>query len=137
MHENRKCIVVDTNVFISFLIGKELLPLKEKIFTGELILLMSLELLEELIQVVKREKFKKYFSVAQIEELILLLNELGHFIEVKSELNICRDKKDNFLLELAQDGNADYIVTGDADLLSLHSVGKTKIISFREFADFQ
>jgi len=45
----------------------------------------------------------------------------------------CRDAKDNFLLELAVDGKADYLVTGDNDLLILQTVQKTKIIRMNDF----
>ena len=48
-------------------------------------------------------------------------------IEVKSAVTHCRDNKDNFLLALAKDGKADYLLTGDKDLLELKSFGKTKI----------
>ena len=48
-------------------------------------------------------------------------------IEVNSIVTICRDSKDNFLLALAKDGKADYLLTGDKDLLELKKFGKTKI----------
>lgn len=50
-------------------------------------------------------------------------------IEVESIVTICRDPKDNFLLALAKDGKADYLITGDNDLLVLNKFGKTKIIT--------
>jgi len=43
------------------------------------------------------------------------------------------DPKDNFLLALAKDGNADYLITGDNNLLSLKEFGKTKIVTLSEF----
>lgn len=50
-----------------------------------------------------------------------------------STLNFCRDEKDNFLLNLAVDGNADYLITGDKDLLVLEKIEKTKILTYSEF----
>ena len=52
---------------------------------------------------------------------------------MKSKVNICRDKKDNFLLSLCVDGNADYLITGDNDLLSINNVEETSILTFKEF----
>ncbi len=46
-----------------------------------------------------------------------------------------RDKNDDFLLALAQDGQAEYLVTGDKDLLVLGSFAQTQIISLRHFTD--
>jgi putative PIN family toxin of toxin-antitoxin system len=57
-----KRIVLDTNLWISFLITKDLSKLDNRIFTGETILIFSQELLHEFITVVSSPKFKKYFS---------------------------------------------------------------------------
>lgn len=54
-------------------------------------------------------------------------------IHVSSRVDICRDPNDNFLLELAEDGNADYLLTGDQDLLSIRKYGNTEIIKISEF----
>ena len=56
-------------------------------------------------------------------------------IEVESIVTICRDPKDNFLLALAKDGKADYLLTGDKDLLDLIKFGKTKIKTITAFID--
>ena len=47
-------------------------------------------------------------------------------------MDICRDEKDNFLLNLSVDGKADYLVTGDKDLLVLEMINKTRILTYRE-----
>lgn len=54
-------------------------------------------------------------------------------VEVKSIITICRDTKDNFLLALAKDGKADYLLTGDKDLLELKKFGRTKIKTITSF----
>lgn len=53
--------------------------------------------------------------------------------EVKSEINICRDSKDNFILALCKDANADYLLTGDKDLLELRELGTTQILTISAF----
>jgi hypothetical protein len=54
-------------------------------------------------------------------------------IEVSSVVTVCRDPKDNFLLALAKDGKADFLLTGDNDLLELKKFSKTKIETFTSF----
>jgi len=54
-------------------------------------------------------------------------------IIVNLETNLCRDIKDNYLLSLAIDSNADFLITGDNDLLVLENVKKTRIVKFTEF----
>jgi len=49
------------------------------------------------------------------------------FVDVKSVIQLSRDEKDNFLLALAVDGIADYLLTGDLDLLELKAIGRTSI----------
>ena len=55
-------VVIDTNIWISFLIGKTLSGLKEAIIQDEVCLLFSEELFEEFLTVVQRPKFARYFS---------------------------------------------------------------------------
>ena len=52
---------------------------------------------------------------------------------MKSNIEVCRDAKDNFLLNLAIDSKADYLITGDTDLLIIEKIKKTNIITFTEF----
>jgi uncharacterized protein len=54
-------------------------------------------------------------------------------VKVTSVTDVCRDKKDNYLLALSKDGGADLLVTGDEDLQVLGSFGKTVILSPAEF----
>ena len=61
------------------------------------------------------------------------MKKVAKMVETKSVQTQCRDPKDNFLLELAVDGKADYLITGDKDLLELKSVHKTKIVRIEDF----
>lgn len=126
-------IVIDTNIWISFLIGKTLKKLKDLIFEEKVIILTSEEQIEEVIAVLQRNKFKKYFNNNDIEELLYLIYKTCKIVDIKERVNICRDKKDNFILDIAINGKADYIVTGDKDLLILSSFRGTKIITFSEY----
>jgi putative PIN family toxin of toxin-antitoxin system len=95
--------------------------------------LFSNDLFSDLIEVLNRPKFKKYFSASAIEELIALLYEKVELIEIINHFNDCRDPKDNFLLDLAVSGHANYLVTGDADLLILNPFHGVEIISYQAF----
>ena len=75
MQDNRLCVVIDTNIWISFLIGKSLTGLSEAIISDQVIVLFSDDLFDELIKVLERPKFKKYFSETAIEDLVTLLCE--------------------------------------------------------------
>ena len=125
--------ILDTNLWISFLIGKQLSELKLLISEGVIIPVYSQELLQEFLQVTQRQKFKKYFKSQAIIELIVFLNEIGKIVEITSMVSICRDPKDNYLLALAKDGNVDFLITGDKDLLILKRFEKTIILSYNEF----
>lgn len=80
-----------------------------------------------------RPKFKKYFSQKDIEKIFENFDHFGELISVHSNVQICRDKKDNFLLNLAIDSKADFLITGDKDLLILEKIENTKIITFADF----
>ncbi len=128
-------VVIDTNIWISFLIGKTLIGLRDAIISGRITILFSEELFAELIEVLQRPKFKKYFSATAIEQLIVLLYDRVEWIEITRHFDDCRDKKDNFLLDLSVSGYADYLVTGDDDLLTLNPFYGIEIVSYRTFQD--
>ncbi len=95
--------------------------------------LYSSHLLEEIDNVIRRPKFKKYFSESNWYLLIELFTTYGIQIDVVSNLAICRDSKDNFLLNLAIDGKADFLITGDNDLLVLEKIENTRIVTFSDY----
>ena len=126
-------VIVDTNIWISFLIGKNLKGLQEYIDSQTIIIIACNEQIQELTEVFKKPKIKKYFSPEQIDEFFELLDESSVNIILKTKTELCRDLKDNYLLSLAIDSNADFLITGDNDLLILTSVENTKIIKFIDF----
>lgn len=128
-------LILDTNLWISFLISSNYEKLDKLLFDNKSKLLFSRELLEEFITVANRPKLKKYFPKHDVENLLETIGEVAEFVEVTSEVTKCRDPKDNFLLSLAVDGNADYLLTGDNDLLVLEKIGNTEIKTISEFLD--
>ncbi len=126
-------IIIDTNLWISFLITRDFTKLDEIIFSRQGILVFSQELLDEFLSVAKRPKLRRFFSVSDIEEIIETIDEYADFVKVQTKIEVCRDPKDNFLLSLSVDGNADFLLTGDKDLLDLIKFGETTIITISEF----
>lgn len=126
-------IIIDTNLWVSFLITKDFTKLDEIIFSKQGILVFSQELLDEFIEVARRPKFRRFFSDSDIEEILETIEEYADFVKVQTPVNVCRDPKDNFLLSLAVDGNADILLTGDKDLLDLTKFGETIISTISDF----
>lgn len=126
-------IILDTNIWISYLITKNHSLLDDLLINQQITILFSEELLNEFFEVINRPKLKKYFKHKDLEVILEIIENYGELIEVKSKIEICRDYKDNFLLSLAVDAKANYLISGDADLLVLKKIKKTKIISIKEF----
>lgn len=126
-------IIIDTNLWISFLITKDFTKLDEIIFSRHGIFVFSRELIDEFLEVARRPKFRRFFSFADIEEILETIEEYADFVNVQTKIEVCRDPKDNFLLSLAIDGNANFLLTGDKDLLDLVKFGETTIITISDF----
>ena len=128
-------LIIDTNLWISFIISNNQSILDPFLFTGEARLLFSAELITEIQQTIIKPRLKKYFRTNALEEMFSAFEPFIDLIEVESVVTACRDHKDNFLLALAKDGKADYLLTGDNDLLELKKFGKTKIKPIAGFID--
>lgn len=128
-------IVIDTNIRISFLIGKELHALRDLIVNEKVKVITTDQLIDEIRLVTSRDKLKKYFSPDKVSDLIALLDILADKVKIKKVDKICRDPKDDFLLALSKEGRADYLITGDKDLLDILVYGRTKIVSARQFKE--
>lgn len=126
-------IVIDTNIWISYLLGGLLQDIDKKIVLKEIKVVVSDEMLRELSEVSSRPKFKNIFTAKRIKELFSLLDSYAIVVLPSKKINVCRDKKDNFLLEVALEGKADYLITGDEDILVLGSFHNTKIIRPKDF----
>lgn len=128
-------IILDTNWYISATINqKSRRRLYELLTNKNLVILFSNEILSEYNQVIKRDKFKKIINYAQVTRFMNLVISRTELIEIKSDLKGSRDLGDNFLLSLSHDSNADYLVTGDLDLLVLKISGTTKITTLNDFS---
>jgi len=75
------------------------------------------------------------FGLISAEKLLRQTSIKTEFITVTSPIGLCPDTKDNFLLSLAIDGKATHILTGDKDLLVLHNLKKTRILTISEYLE--
>ena len=127
-------VVVDTNVFISILIrpGNTFLPLVDYIDLHATIL-YSTETMTELVDVLRRQKFAKYTTAEDVAAFVTWVADAGEFVTVEEPVIGSRDPKDNKFLALAVAGKADYLVSGDKDLLVLGHIGATPILSPTDF----
>jgi uncharacterized protein len=133
MKKNNR-FVLDNNILVSALLIKNSPPFQIiKKIEAQGLTLYSEPTLLELNRVLSRKKFNKYFTVEEKQEFILKLVEMSELIEIKESITICRDSKDDKFLELAISGNADFIITGDQDLLVLNPFRNIEIITANEF----
>ena len=129
--------VIDTNTLVSgLLFGKKSIP-KQAIDKATKVgrLLISSDTLDELIEVFEREKFNKYFPYQERMEALKDFVKLCKLIEIEERVEACRDSKDDKFLEVAVNGQAFAIVTGDKDLLVLNPFRDIPILTAREFLD--
>jgi putative PIN family toxin of toxin-antitoxin system len=94
-------VILDTNLFISFLISKRLDNLDMLLESGDVTLIFSEELLEEFLEVSTRPKFKKFLKKSDLHSLLSKIHDFGELVKVESKILACRDPKDDFLLSLA------------------------------------
>lgn len=126
-------IIIDTNLWISFLIGRKLSCLLELLSYPEYQLVVCTELMEEIKDVFSRPKFARYFTSEQLDLLMKFMNERAVSFILKDIPSRCRDPKDDYLLELALVSNADFLITGDKDLLDIKDIGLCQIVTASEF----
>ncbi|MDR0798502.1 MAG: putative toxin-antitoxin system toxin component, PIN family [Dysgonamonadaceae bacterium] len=128
-------IIIDTNLWISLLIGKRLSELRFLCNNESISVYICDELKAEFLRIASREKIRKYTTEERITHTLELMEAscVLNSITNKTISPYLRDAKDLYLLALADTVKADYILTGDKDLLILHSHHKTKIVTYKEF----
>ncbi len=129
-----KRVVIDTNNLISA-IGWEgnSRNLLRKAINKEYELIISVKQIEELKRVMDYPKFK--FDERQKKKFLEMIFEISTVIDAKTELKVADDKNDDMLIECAIEGKADFIISGDDDLLRLKEFKSVKIVSVRDFLE--
>ncbi len=126
--------VFDTNTVVSAALFRGSVP-EQALFLALRIdaILMSRELADELNDVLSRPRFDRYADRENREEFLQDLVRQVESVEVTERVRACRDPKDDKILELAVNGNADFIVTGDDDLLVMNPFRNIEILRAAEF----
>jgi len=126
--------VFDTNVIISALLFGQSKP-GQAFFAaldrGQI--LISAPVFHELSTVLSRDKFVPYLLREERELFLAVLLRKAVLIEIHERVKACRDPKDDMLLELAVNGKATCIISGDEDLLELNPFRGMSIITPDEF----
>lgn len=132
-------VVFDTNLYISFLLSKgnsPILQILEAWQKGQFVVLLSPEILKEVAQVLISEKIKKLTKLDNKEIKQFLKNIAQRAIVFEPHANykiIQQDPADDKFLNLAIDGSAKYIVSGDQHLLKLNKFKKVCILNPKQF----
>ncbi len=127
--------VFDNNVLVSAALLADV-PRKafDKLLDNGTVL-VSIPVLLELAAVLNRPKFDQYVTHDERMRFMVSFLKVAQMVEVNETIVACRDPKDDKLLELAVNGNADFLITGDKDLLVLSPFRGVEIITPREFLD--
>lgn len=96
---------------------------------------MSQPIWEEVQAVLGREKFDQYITFSERQFFLMGLSKTVEFIDIQETVVACRDPEDNKALELAVNGQAQTIITGDRDLLVLHPFEGVSILTVRQFLE--
>lgn len=127
-------VIIDTNLWISFLIGLKASSAIRRILTdGTVDIVMTDILQQEIMAVASRPKFARYFAPQACERLLAFLRARSEDYPLGDIPVRCRDPKDDYLLELARVADADILVTGDKDLTDLHKFGHCQILTLAAF----
>lgn len=127
-------VVVDPNLLVSILIGKRVTGLKAIFHDPGFVVIVDENLIAEFDEMARRTKFRKYFPEALVDLIIDQLHYGGEVVDPPRTIErVCRDPDDDYLLALCKGARAKVLLTGDEDLLSMGSFGKTRILNARSF----
>jgi len=128
-------VVLDTNIFISALIRRKspTRRIYEAARQGRVELVTCDLQLEEFRRVTRYPRVQRYVRPTEVGTMLNELRKLSIYVKISGKVDISPDAADNFLIEMAQAGDADYLVTGDKrDLLDIKRHGKTRIVTARQ-----
>lgn len=132
-----KKVIIDTNLWISFLIGHQTQFVRRLLTDSRLEVYVCPQLLEEIREVVSRDKIRRYVTTSDEKDLMDIVYAFCQqaSITVNAPISAIRDPKDLYLLSLADTIGADYIVSGDADLTDLGTYHQTRIVKLADFKE--
>lgn len=137
LHANMCKVVLDANIFISFLISHNppISTILDLWIRGGIAVCYSVEILNELEGALKYPKIRKLVSDLELESLINAIKTLGILVISTKKAEICRDKKDDKYIEVCWESGSKFLVSGDEDLLSLGEFRGIKIVNPHDFVN--
>lgn len=130
----RPRLVFDTNALVSRLLLPASVPgLAVRKAIDEAQILLSEPVLDELAEVLARPKFDPYVTVEDRQQFLRLLYRVVEMVPIFHQVRACRDPRDDKVLDLALNGEARAIVTGDDDLIALDPFRGIRIVTPRAY----
>ena len=126
-------VIIDSNIWVSFMIGKNLRHLLQYIRNEHITIITCDEQLKELSIAFRKPKLQKYFKPNQIETFFSFLKGVAFIVPITAITSLCRDPKDDYLLALSITSEAHFLVTGDIDLLEIQQINNTIIVKYADF----
>lgn len=128
-------VILDTNVWVSGIFWLGGIPFQILGFFDKhrFKLVISQKTFEEIVTRTERIRKRYQFGLARKEEYLDFIRQHALFVKPTTLPSICRDPDDNHLLAAAEASKANYLVTGDKDLLVLRKHKRTRIISPKDF----
>jgi len=126
-------VVLDSNIFISGIIfGGNPRKIIELVIEGKIQLFISPDILREIKEVLERDKFG--FSTAITPQVVHEIELMSYIVEPGISHSVVeRDNDDNIIIDCAVEAGAEYVVTGDNDLLSLRQYNNIQIVTPADF----
>ena len=128
-------VIIDTNLWISFLIGHQTQLVRRMLTDLRFDVYVCERLIEEIRDVASRDKIRKRVTPADLEDFFSIIHAFCQFATIQADVppSAVRDPKDLYLLALAETIDADYIVSGDADLTDIGQYLQTKTVKLSDF----
>jgi putative PIN family toxin of toxin-antitoxin system len=132
-------VVIDPNLLVSYLLTHRG-PIAQIIDTHlaqeDFTLLGCVQLLEELDRVLQYSKFQRYFDDKTRLRFVALIASLSELLDIPDQLpRLVRDPKDDYLIACALAGKADFLVSGDKDVLAVKAVETVKMVTAKQFLE--
>jgi putative PIN family toxin of toxin-antitoxin system len=129
--------VIDTNIIIRALIKPTgtVGPVLGRLRNGEFTAIYSDAILEEMLAKLALPRISKKYQIREsdIEDLLALLALRGELVNPSRSVQVCRDPSDDMFIAAALEGKAEWVVTGDQDLLTLEKFERVRFVSPRIF----
>ncbi|MEO6455742.1 MAG: putative toxin-antitoxin system toxin component, PIN family [Ginsengibacter sp.] len=126
-------IIIDTSWWISLIVSKQSIGLPSLLRNEKYRICFSKELKEEVFKALTYTRNAKRMNELNFKLFSDFINDVAWYFDITSSVSVCRDEKDNFLLALSRDANADYLITNDDDLLHIKQFKQTIICTLPDF----